>query len=151
MPHNLWVSNQVSFYHHRSQRVCFIYSSDSTSLSRNLNNLQQPFLQQSHKMLLLKQTIKTLLFFCSIQPDQLGQYWLVMYSCQVILPGIAMCAIALKIILKSGKDLQRELIGVRVVRIHSEKHTSIKKSNHPETAFDFLKNYNAEHSYCVIE
>ena len=80
----------------------------------------------------------------SIEPNQLEQFptWLIMYSCQIIFPVIGMGAIGFKIILKSGKDLQRELLGVKVVRIKNEKYASVKTSNHPETAFDFLKNFN---------
>ena len=61
-----------------------------------------------------------------------------MYSCQIVLPGIGMSAIAIKIISKSGKDLKREFFGVTATSISSEDSGKLTNQR-PETAIDFLK------------
>ena len=79
--------------------------------------------------------------FFSKHPNELDNFptWLVMYSCQILLPGIGMSAIAIKIISKSGKDLKREFFGVTATSIPSEDSAKIPNIQHPETAIDFLK------------
>ena len=54
-------------------------------------------------------------FFFSISPDKFGDYpiWLTLYIAQVILPMVALAAVAIKILVKSGKDMRREMWGVR--------------------------------------
>ena len=59
------------------------------------------------------------------------------------MPGIAMSAIALKIISKSGKDLKREFFGVTATSIPSEDFAKLPNIQHPETAIDFLKSTQA--------
>ena len=55
------------------------------------------------------------------------------------MPGIAMSAIALKIISKSGKDLKREFFGVTATSIPCEDSAKLPNIQRPETAIDFLK------------
>ena len=49
--------------------------------------------------------------FFSIAPNQMAKYpeWLNLFLVDIILPCIAILSIALKIILKNGKDIVREL------------------------------------------
>ena len=49
----------------------------------------------------------------SLPIDELGKYpaWLIIYFCQVILPMIGLVVIALKIELKFGKEVRREIFG----------------------------------------
>ena len=49
----------------------------------------------------------------SLPIDELGKYpvWLIIYVCQVILPMIGLVVIALKIELKFGKEVRREIFG----------------------------------------
>ena len=49
----------------------------------------------------------------SLPVDELGKYpvWLIIYVCQVILPMIGLVVIALKIELKFGKEVRREIFG----------------------------------------
>ena len=59
-------------------------------------------------------SILTNLFDISSLPvDELGKYpvWLIIYVCQVILPMIGLVVIALKIELKFGKEVRREIFG----------------------------------------
>ena len=46
--------------------------------------------------------------------DELGDYpiWLLMYIGQIILPMCGVAAVAIKILVKNGKDMRRELLGV---------------------------------------
>jgi hypothetical protein len=50
----------------------------------------------------------------SLTIDELGKYpvWLLLYVCQVILPMIGLVVIAMKIELKFGKEVRREIFGV---------------------------------------
>ena len=47
--------------------------------------------------------------FSSILPNEMAMYpnWLILYIKQIILPMVVMVIIALKILLKFGRDLQR--------------------------------------------
>ena len=47
----------------------------------------------------------------SLPVDELGKYpaWMIIYVCQVILPMIGLAVIALKIELKFGKEVRREI------------------------------------------
>ena len=49
----------------------------------------------------------------SLPIDELRKYpvWLIIYICQVILPMIGLVVIALKIELKFGKEVRREIFG----------------------------------------
>ena len=49
----------------------------------------------------------------SLPVDELEKYpvWLIIYVCQVILPMIGLVVIALKIELKFGKEVRREIFG----------------------------------------
>ena len=49
----------------------------------------------------------------SLPVDELGKYpvWLILYVCQVILPMVGLVVIALKIELKFGKEVRREIFG----------------------------------------
>ena len=62
----------------------------------------------------------TKIFIFRISPDQFGKYpaWLIIYISQIILPMMGMFAIALKIILRSGKDMRREFFGVSATHPH---------------------------------
>ena len=53
-------------------------------------------------------------FFFSLPPAQLAKYpaWLIVFLGKIILPMIGMVIIAIKIIMKNGKDMSRELLGV---------------------------------------
>ena len=66
-------------------------------------------------------------FSLSIPVNKLGDYpiWLVMYIAQIVLPMIGLSAIAIKIVLKNGKDMRRELLGVDVQVITNEKITMV--------------------------
>ena len=66
-----------------------------------------------------KSSVKELLFF-RISPDQFGKYpaWLIIYISQIILPMVGIIAVALKIILRSGKDMHREFFGVSATHPH---------------------------------
>ena len=66
-------------------------------------------------------------FSFSIRVNQLGDYpiWLAMYIAQIVLPMIGLSAIAVKIVLKNGKDMRRELLGVDVQVITNEKITMV--------------------------
>ena len=48
-------------------------------------------------------------FFSSMLPNEMAMYpnWLILYIKQIILPMVVMVIIALKILLKFGRDLQR--------------------------------------------
>ena len=50
-------------------------------------------------------------FSFSVSPDQLEKYpnWMLLFIHQIIVPLVAMSIIALKIILKNGKAMKREL------------------------------------------
>ena len=50
----------------------------------------------------------------SLPLDKLVEYpaWLIVFLSQIILPMIGVVIIAVKIILKNGKDMSRELLGV---------------------------------------
>ena len=64
---------------------------------------------------LLPVKIPPYLFDISSLPiDELGKYpvWLILYVCQVILPMIGLVVIALKIELKFGKEVRREIFGI---------------------------------------
>ena len=60
--------------------------------------------------------------------DRLGDYpvWLFMYIGQIILPMLGCVSIAIKILIKNGKDMRRELLGVGAV--------SVKTYNQQKTA-----------------
>ena len=47
-------------------------------------------------------------FSFSISPDKFGDYpiWLTLYIAQVILPMVALAAVAIKILVKSGKGVK---------------------------------------------
>ena len=49
----------------------------------------------------------------SLPQDQLAKYpaWLIVFLCQIILPMFGVVIIAIKIIVKSGKLMRRELLG----------------------------------------
>ena len=49
----------------------------------------------------------------SLPRDQLAKYpaWLIVFLCQIILPMFGVVIIAIKIIVKSGKLMRRELLG----------------------------------------
>ena len=66
-----------------------------------------------------------------IPPNDLAEYpnWLFLFFYQNILPMLGLGAIAMKIILKNGKELQRELIGVKAKR----KRFLTEKSTCPPT------------------
>ena len=65
-------------------------------------------------------------FIYSVPPNQLGDYpsWLIVFFYNIIFPMLGISAIALKIVLKNGKDLRRELIGVRIQPI-SQKQSNL--------------------------
>ena len=46
--------------------------------------------------------------------DELGDYpiWLLMYIGQIILPMLGVSSVAIKILVKNGRDMRRELWGV---------------------------------------
>ena len=50
-----------------------------------------------------------------VPPNDLVEYpsWIILYFYHNILPMLGVSAIAMKIILKNGKDLRREIIGVK--------------------------------------
>ena len=64
-------------------------------------------------------SVYELLFF-RISPDQFGQYptWLIIYFSQIVLPMMGIFTVALKIILKCGKDMRREFFGVIATHPH---------------------------------
>ena len=75
-------------------------------------------------------------FFFSISPDKFGDYpiWLFLYIAQVVLPMVALAAVAIKILVKSGKDMRREMWGVSVQQIIN------KPQKKPETLAEKLEN-----------
>ena len=89
--------------------------------------------------------------FFSKQPNELYSFptWLIMYSCQIVLPGIGMSAIAIKIISKSGKDLKREFFGVTATSIPCEDSAKLPNIQRPETAIDFLKSLQERRSNSI--
>ena len=78
--------------------------------------------------------------FFSISPDKFGDYpiWLTLYIAQVILPMVALAAVAIKILVKSGKDMRREMWGVSV------QQTANKPQKKPETLVEKLENVSTE-------
>ena len=50
--------------------------------------------------------------------NKLGEYpvWLFMFIGQIILPMCGVASVAIKILVKNGKDIQRELLGVSMVK-----------------------------------
>ena len=80
--------------------------------------------------------ITCLLIFFSISPDKFGDYpiWLTLYIAQVILPMVALAAVAIKILVKSGKDMRREMWGVSVQQITN------KPQKKPENLVEKLEN-----------
>ena len=66
-----------------------------------------------------KSSVKELLFF-RISPDQFGKYpaWLPIYISQIILPMMGIFTVALKIILRRGKDMRRKFFGVSATHPH---------------------------------
>ena len=72
-----------------------------------------------------------------------------MYSCQIVLPGVGMSAIAIKIISKSGKDLKREFFGVTATSIPSEDSAKLPNIQRPETAIDFLRSLQERRSNSI--
>ena len=58
--------------------------------------------------------------FFRISPAEFGKYpaWLIIYISQIILPMIGIFAVALKILLRSGKDMRREFFGVSATHPH---------------------------------
>ena len=50
-----------------------------------------------------------------LPPDQLAEYpaWLIVFLSQIILPMIGFVVIAIKIIMRNGRDMSRELLGAR--------------------------------------
>ena len=57
---------------------------------------------------------KPVYFPFSLPPDKLVEFpaWLIVFMSQIILPMIGVLIIAVKIMLKNGKDMSRELLGV---------------------------------------
>ena len=61
-----------------------------------------------------KISLKHTVFF-RLPPDQLAEYpaWLIVFLSQIILPMIGFVVIAIKIIMRNGRDMSRELLGAR--------------------------------------
>ena len=53
--------------------------------------------------------------------DRLGEYpvWLFMYIGQIIMPMLAVASVAIKILVKNGRDMRRELLGVNAVPVEN--------------------------------
>ena len=65
---------------------------------------------------LLKSSVEfviIIVFFFSLSNEKLSEYpaWLIVYITQVVFPMIGLAAIALKIELRYGRVLRRELLG----------------------------------------
>ena len=72
-----------------------------------------------------------LMFFISSVPvSQLGEYpiYIAMYLAQIVLPMIGVLAIAIKILVKNGTDMRRELLGVNVKLITNKDDYKISES-----------------------
>ena len=62
--------------------------------------------------------------------NQLGDYpiYIAMYLAQIVLPMIGVLAIAIKILVKNGTDMRRELLGVNVKLITNKDDYKISES-----------------------
>ena len=62
--------------------------------------------------------------------SQLGEYpiYIAMYLAQIVLPMIGVLAIAIKILVKNGTDMRRELLGVNVKLITNKDDYKISES-----------------------
>ena len=62
--------------------------------------------------------------------NQLGDYpiYIAMYLAQIVLPMIGVLAIAIKILVKNGADMRRELLGVNVKLITNKDDYKISES-----------------------
>ena len=62
--------------------------------------------------------------------NQLGDYpiYIAMYLAQIVLPMIGVLAIAIKILVKNGTDMRRELLGVNVKLITNKDDYNISES-----------------------
>ena len=80
-----------------------------------MNIVQRPMVKSISPLIirLFSYTLRYFIFH-SVPPNQLGDYpaWFILFFYHIILPMLGVIAIALKIILKNGKDLRRELFGV---------------------------------------
>ena len=64
--------------------------------------------------------ILNFVFVFSITVDKLGDYpvWLVLYIVQNVWPMIGLAAVAIRILLRNGKDMRRQLLGVSIKPIN---------------------------------
>ena len=62
--------------------------------------------------------------------SQLGEYpiYIAMYLAQIVLPMIGVLAMAIKILVKNGTDMRRELLGVNVKLITNKDDYKISES-----------------------
>ena len=69
-------------------------------------------------------------FISSVPVSQLGEYpiYIAMYLAQIVLPMIGVLAIAIKILVKNGTDMRRELLGVNVKLITNKDDYKISES-----------------------
>ena len=65
--------------------------------------------------------------FFRTPPKDLAEYptWMILFFYKIVLPMLGLTAIAMKIILKNGKDLQRELIGTKINQQMGWTHTDL--------------------------
>ena len=95
--------------------------------------------------------------FFSLPANKYGDYpaWLVLYIVQYFWPMLGLAAIALKIIYRNGKDMRRELLGVRVQPITSKEMNlaNLGMLGLPDTfqAKALGANSNENHSYEMCE
>ena len=61
--------------------------------------------------------------------DRLGenQVWLYMYIGQIIIPMLGLVSIAIKILVRNGRDMRRELLGVDAVPVKAYNQQKITR------------------------
>ena len=66
----------------------------------------------------------------SVPVNQLGDYpiYIAMYLAQIVLPMIGVLSIAIKILVKNGADMRRELLGVNVKLITNKDDYKVSES-----------------------
>ena len=115
--------------------VLFSFQNEmTTKTSTNTWCLSLTYLSLAYQMKRRYPTIKWLsllqtYFPFSLPPDKLVEYpaWLIVFLSQIILPMIGVVIIAIKIIMKNGKDMSRELLGVNFQSTNLLPNNSLEK------------------------
>ena len=87
------------------------YEQNSAHNVGNKSKRRRLMSRKSHPFI-LDRDILMVFHICRMPPNEMAEYpnWLTIYLLQVILPMVGVVVIALKILLKNGKDLKREFL-----------------------------------------